>query len=326
MEISAVLENPIWFFISLLLALILRIQRKGRWTPRNCAVDLTGKTAIVTGANTGIGKCVATDLARRNARVILACRSKERGQRAVQEIQQQTGNRNVILGILDTSSMSSVRTFAQHILQEEKRLDILINNAGASGLPHSITSEGLERTFATNHLGPFLLTNLLVDLMKRSAPSRLVFVSSFIHSKGVINPRHLKGEDLKGLHISEYYNCTKLMNAAYANELARRLQGTGVTVSSLNPGVVMTDAMRNYSFIIRSIFNVIGFFFFKTAEEGAASSIFCAVSEEMEGITGKYVDSDCTMLLPSEKARDPAVAKKLWEACESATDLPSSSF
>ncbi|XP_053314000.1 retinol dehydrogenase 11-like [Spea bombifrons] len=321
MELPSALGHPGWFFTALLLAVILRLQRKGSWTPRKCRVDLTGKTAIVTGANTGIGKSVAMDLARRNARVILACRSRERGQKAVEEVREATGNQKVSLGILDTSSLSSVRAFAQRTLLEEKRLDILINNAGASGLPHSMTADGLENTFVTNHLGPFLLTNLLLDLMKRSAPSRIVFVSSFIHSKGVINPRHLKGEDLQSLHISDYYSSTKLMNLVCANELARRLQGTGVTVTSQNPGVVVTEAMRNYNIVMRFIFHLLGFFFFKSAEEGAASTIFCAVSEEAEGMTGKYVDSDCTVVLPAENARDPDVAKKLWEACESATGL-----
>ncbi|CAH2299095.1 Hypothetical predicted protein [Pelobates cultripes] len=234
MELFAFLSHPIWFFTFVLLVIILRAKRKGPWNPRQCKKDLTGKTAIVTGANTGIGKMVATDLARRNARVILACRSKERGQKALTEIREQTGNRNVTLAILDTSSLSSVRTFVERILQEEKRLDILVNNAGASGLPHSITPEGFEKTFATNHLGPFLLTNLLLDLMKHSLPSRIVFVSSFIHTKGVINIKHLKGEELHDLHISEYYNCTKLMNLVCSNELARRLEGSGSICVFLN--------------------------------------------------------------------------------------------
>ncbi|KAM4709698.1 retinol dehydrogenase 12-like [Discoglossus pictus] len=269
----------------------------------------------------GIGKCVALDLARRNARVILACRSRERGQGAVDEIRGKTGNKEVTLEILDTSSMASVRQFADRILRNVKKLDILVNNAGASGLPYSVTSEGLENTFATNHLGPFLLTNLLVDLMKKSAPSRIVFVASFMHTGGVINISHLKGQNLEKHRMNDSYNSTKLMNLIGANEFARRLHGTGVTVTSLNPGIVVTEAMRNYNIVMRFVFNLIGFFFFKTAEEGAASTIFCAASEEAEGLNGKYIDSDCTVVLPSETARDPAVAKKLWEACEEATGL-----
>ncbi|KAM5125125.1 dehydrogenase/reductase SDR family member 13-like, partial [Mantella aurantiaca] len=226
MELLDLLSHPAWFVFSLVLALVLRMQRKGRWDPKKCHVDLTGKTAIVTGANTGIGKCVAMDLARRNARVILACRSRERGQLALEDIQRKTGNRNVILEILDTSSMSSVRAFTDRMLRNQERLDILVNNAGASGMPHSMTSEGLENTYATNHLGPFLLTNLLLDLMKRSAPSRIVFLASFMHNQGYVDPGHLYGRNLGKHQLNNSYNCTKLMNIMCARELADRLKGT----------------------------------------------------------------------------------------------------
>nr|DBA29555.1 TPA: hypothetical protein GDO54_009777 [Pyxicephalus adspersus] len=321
MGLLCLLSHPIWFLCFLVLAVVLRMQRKGRWDPKKCRIDLTGKTAIVTGANTGIGKCVAMDFARRNGRVILACRSRERGQKALEDIQRETGNQKVFLEILDTSSMASVRAFADRILRNEKKVDILVNNAGASGMPFSITSEGLEVTYATNHLGPFLLTNLLVDLMKRSAPSRIIFLGSFMHNRGYIDTTHLYGKNLEKMKFNDAYNCTKLMNTICAKELAERLKGTGVTVNSVNPGIVMTDAMRYYSFLFRAIFNVIGFFFFKTAEEGAVSTIFSAVSEEAEGVTGKYIDSDCLIELPSENSRDPAVNKKLWEASEAATNL-----
>lgn len=320
MDLLSLLSHPVWFLCSLVLAVVLRTQKKSRWDPKKCRVDLTGKTAIVTGANTGIGKCVALDFARRNSRVILACRSRERGQKALEEIQRETGNRNVVLEILDTSSMSSVRAFADRILRNEKRLDILVNNAGVSGMPRAITSERLEATYATNHLGPFLLTNLLVDLMKRSAPSRIVFLASLMHKQGYIDTSNLYGKNLEKQKVYETYNCTKLMNVICARELADRLKTTGVTVTSVSPGIVMTDAMRHYNLLFRAIFNVIGIFFFKSAEEGAASTIFCAVSEEAEGLNGQYVDSNCVIELPSEKARDPAVNKKLWEASEAATN------
>ncbi|KAG8430036.1 hypothetical protein GDO86_018622, partial [Hymenochirus boettgeri] len=169
------------------------------------------------------------DFARRKARVILACRSRERGQRALEEIVKETGHKDVRLEILDTSSLSSVRSFAERILQQEKKLDILVNNAGVSGLPYSITPDGLEATFATNHLGPFLLTNLLLGLLKVSSPSRIVFVASFVHKYGNININYLKGQYKEKKPIVHYYTCSKLMNIMCANELARRLQGTGVT-------------------------------------------------------------------------------------------------
>uniref|UniRef100_A0A671MMU8 Zgc:64106 n=1 Tax=Sinocyclocheilus anshuiensis TaxID=1608454 RepID=A0A671MMU8_9TELE len=287
--------------LAAILAIIVRAQRKASWNPRACPVKLKGKTAIVTGANTGIGKFIALDFARRGVRVILACRSEARGTAALQEIRESTGNQN----------------FAARILEEEKELHILVNNAGASGLPSKITADGLEITFATNHVGPFLLTSLLLDLLKESAPACIVNVSSMNHWKGEVN----FGHNLK--HVMDAaYNHTKLHNVIWTNELARRFQGTGVTANSLHPGVVMTDVMRNYNFIIRFLFNLVGFFFFKTAEEGAFSPIYCAVSEEAEGITGKYFDSDCSLVLPSPSARDPALGVKEYEFCERLTAKP----
>nr|NP_956671.1 uncharacterized protein LOC393348 [Danio rerio]AAH53255.1 Zgc:64106 [Danio rerio] len=300
---------------SVILALVVRAQRKSLWNPRACLVRLKGKTAIVTGANTGIGKFIALDFARRGARVILACRSEARGTAALKEIRESTGNHDVHLRLLDTSSMESVRKFAAQILKEEKELHILVNNAGASGLPIQITADGLEITFATNHVGPFLLTSLLLDLLKKSAPARIVNVASAMHWKGDVDFAHFHGEKLNH-GVNRVYNHTKLHNVIWTNELARRLQGTGVTANSLHPGVVMTEVMRNYNFILRLLFNLIGFFFFKTAEEGAFSPIYCAVAEENEGITGKYFDSDCSLVLPAPPARDPALGVKEYEFCE----------
>ncbi|XP_073323819.1 retinol dehydrogenase 11 isoform X2 [Pagrus major] len=265
-----------------------------------------------------IGKFIALDFARRGARVILACRSEARGSAALKEIREKTGNPDVHLRLVDLSSLDSVREFAKGILEEEKALHILVNNAAVSGLPRQITKDGLDMSFATNVLGPFLLTNLLLDLIKRSAPARIVNVSSMNHKKGEVDFAHFRGENLT-YFMDKVYNNTKLHNIICTNELARRLQGTGVTANSLHPGVVMTEVLRHYPFMIRFLFNLIGFFFFKSSEEGAVSSIYCAVSEEMEGITGKYIDSDCSLLLPAPLARDAALAVKDFEMCERVT-------
>ncbi|XP_040890575.1 retinol dehydrogenase 11 [Toxotes jaculatrix] len=310
--------HPVWAFSTALLALVVRLQRRGSWDPQACKVQLKGKTAIVTGANTGIGKFIALDFARRGARVILACRSQEKGTAALKEIREKTGNSDVHLRLVDLSSLDSVRKFAKGILEEEKALHILVNNAGVSGLPRQLTDDGFDVSFATNHLGPFLLTNLLLDLMKRSAPARIVTLSSVNHKKGEVDFSHFHGENLK-YHMDTVYNNTKLHNVICTTELARRLQGTGVTANSVHPGIVMTEVMRHYPFTIRCLFNLIGFFFFKSPEEGAVSSIYCAVAEETEGITGKYFDSDCSLVLPAPLARDPALAVKDFEFCERLT-------
>nr|XP_056711727.1 retinol dehydrogenase 14-like [Euleptes europaea] len=305
--------------LALLLLLLLRARRRRTWRPRACPVDLRGKTALITGANSGIGKCVALDLARRNARTILACRDQAKGQAALDEIRRAAGNPNVDLRLLDVSSVASVREFARRFLQEERRLDILVNNAGITGLPVTPTAEGLELMFATNVLGPFLLTNLLLGILKASAPARIVNVSSFVHHKGTVNVKFLTGEEWPK-SFSQAYNSSKLMNVVFTIELARRLQGTGVTVNSLNPGVVKTGIMRHFHWAIRLLYNICGIFM-QSAEEGAVSTLYCAVSREVEGITGRYFDSDCSLALPSDRAQDPGVSRKLWDAMEQLTGL-----
>ncbi|XP_075276310.1 retinol dehydrogenase 13-like [Opisthocomus hoazin] len=319
MELPSACSHPCWFLLALLLALLLWAGRRRAWDPRKCPTDLTGKTVIVTGANSGIGKRVALDLARRNARTILACRSRERGQAAVEEIRAATGNPAVLLRPLDTGSLASVRAFARAVLREEERLDVLVNNAGLTGLPFAVTPEGLELTFTTNYLGPFLLTNLLLDLLKASAPARVVNVSSFRHSAGTADGRYLTGQ-LRPGGCAAAYNSTKLMNVLFSAELARRLQGTGVTANALSPGVVSTGIMRHFGCAARALFALVRPFI-KSAEQGAASTIYCAVSEEVAGITGKYFESDCGLALPSAAARDAGLARQLWEESERLTGL-----
>uniref|UniRef100_A0A3Q3X2F2 Uncharacterized protein n=1 Tax=Mola mola TaxID=94237 RepID=A0A3Q3X2F2_MOLML len=318
MDWSVLFQHPAWVLSTALLAFVVRLQRRGSWDPKACSAVLSGKTAIVTGANTGIGKFIALDFARRGAHVILACRSESRGTAAVKEIREKTGNSNVHLRLVDVSSLDSVSEFSKKILEEEKALHILVNNAAVSGLPKQMTKDGLDMSFATNHLGPFLLTNQLLDLVKHSAPARIVNVSSMNHKKGQVDFSHFHGENLN-YSLDEVYNHTKLHNIICTNELARRLQGTGVTANSVNPGIVMTEVMRHYPLFFRCLFNLIGLFFFKSSEEGAVSPIYCAVAEEMEGITGKYVDSDCSLKLPAPLARDPALAVKDFEICERLT-------
>ncbi|KAK1788424.1 hypothetical protein P4O66_016859, partial [Electrophorus voltai] len=279
-----------------------------------------------------IGKFIALDFAKRGARVILACRSETRGTAAVKDIQQRSGNQNVHLQLVDTSSLDSVRRFAARILEEEQELHILVNNAGVSGsagfcIPRGITEDRLEVSFATNHIGPFLLTSLLLDLLKKSAPARIVNVSSVNHFRGKVDFSHFRGENLTYL-LDTVYNHTKLHNVIWTNELARRLKGTGreqhrnVTANSVHPGAVVTEIMRHYHWLLRLIFNLVGLFFLKSSEEGAVSVIYCAVAEETLDISGKYFDSDCSLKLPALAARDPAILAKEYEYCERITAGP----
>ncbi|XP_072017683.1 retinol dehydrogenase 13-like isoform X2 [Amphiura filiformis] len=261
---------------------------------------LDGKTVIVTGANTGIGKETAKDMARRGARVILACRDTSKADKAAQEIRQDTGSTNIVVHKLNLASLQSVRDFSQKILDEENRLDILINNAGIMMCPQWETEDGFEMQMGTNHLGPFLLTNLFLDLIKKSAPSRIVNVSSTAHS--LFTPAG--GIDFDDINCKKSYDPmaaygkSKLANILFTRALAKRLKGTGVTTYSLHPGSIQTDLQRTAAdqyFWAPLLFNKFTYaFFFKTPTQGAQTSIFCAVDESVANSSGKYYDGGST--------------------------------
>ena len=272
---------------------------------------IKGKTVVITGGNTGIGKETAMDLATRGAKVIIGCRNLEKGQAAVQEIQTRSGNENVFVEKLDLSSLASVRQFADGILRNEPRLDILINNAGVMACPYQMTEDGLEMQFGVNHIGHFLLTLLLLDLMKQSGPSRIINVSSLAHrfGTGVINFDDINAE--KDYDPFAAYQQSKLANILFTRELSVHLEDTNVTVNALHPGLVNTDIQR-HSFISGLVFFPLRWYFFKTAEQGAQTTVHCAVSEEMEGVSGKYL-VDCAFRDPSIGAQDDEAARKLWD-------------
>ncbi|XP_007523413.1 retinol dehydrogenase 12 [Erinaceus europaeus] len=290
------------------------------WDPQFCSTYLTGKTAVVTGANSGIGKFVAQELALRGARVILACRSRERGQQALTEIQAVAkGNDRLLLGEVDMSSMASVRNFAQWLLREYPEIHLLVNNAAVCGIPMTLTKEGLEFTFATNYLGPFLLTNLLKGALQRAGSARVVNVSSYVHVQG-----HIDEKDLKGvggpLKPYQYYTCSKLQLTSFSGELARRLQGTGVTVNSVDPGLVYTGIMKNYFWLFRFAFWIFSFFM-KNAKQGAIPVLYLCLAKELDGISGRYFSDTFVIRLPSEAAQDLHVAQSLWNASVRLTNL-----
>ncbi|XP_047453258.1 retinol dehydrogenase 13-like [Mugil cephalus] len=282
---------------------------------------LDGKTVLITGANTGIGKETAVDLARRGARVILACRDMDRANKAAEDVRKRSGNDNVIVKKLDLASLQSVRQLAQDVLASEERLDVLINNAGIMSCPQWKTEDGFEMQFGVNHLGHFLLTNCLLDLLKKSAPSRIVNVSSLAHERGQIYFDDINQE--KQYNPWKSYSQSKLANVLFTRELANRLQGTRVTTYSLHPGVIRTELGRHFwpkiALWKRVIYTPLSFLI-RSSAEGAQTTIYCAVEEKLENETGLYY-SDCAPKTAAPQGLDDEAAKKLWDLSASMVGL-----
>ncbi|XP_058406878.1 retinol dehydrogenase 11-like [Diceros bicornis minor] len=319
MSLWSLLSTLVWGPGSVLLVLVfllrlcVRLWHKSHlWDLQHCSTDLTGKTAVVTGANSGIGKVVSQELARRGAQVILACRSFERGQQALAEIQAALKCHHLLLGEVDLSSMASIRSFARWLLQEYPEIHLLVNNAAVCGFPMTLTPEGLDLTFATNYIGPFLLTNLLQGALQRAGSARVVNVSSFQQARGYIDEGHLTGAG-RPLTFNQNYYCSKLLLTSFTGELARRLQGTGVTVNSVDPGVVYTEIMKHFSWFYRFLFWLVSFFI-KDLKQGAIPVLYLSLAKELDGISGKYFSSSCVISPPPKAAQDPHVAQSLWNA------------
>uniref|UniRef100_A0A8C6SX28 Dehydrogenase/reductase (SDR family) member 13a, duplicate 3 n=1 Tax=Neogobius melanostomus TaxID=47308 RepID=A0A8C6SX28_9GOBI len=281
-------------------------------------------TLVCAGSNTGIGKATALDLAKRGARVILACRSRERAEAAVYDIRRESGNNQVLFMPLDLSSLQSVRDFVETFLKTEPRLDFLINNAGIVGPGR--TQEGFGMEFGVNHLGHFLLTLLLLERLKQSAPSRVVTVSSLVHLLGHIDFKLLESTkdlvqgDRNTLKNLQAYAHSKLCNVLFTRELANQLEGTNVSCFCLHPGVVQTELGRNMSLIHQLLVLPIAKLFFLDPEGGAQTTLHCVLKEGLEPLSGRYF-SHCAVAQVSAKGRDDALAKKLWEVSERLTGI-----
>ena len=273
-------------------------------------VDIKGKVCIVTGANSGIGKETALALAGMGATVIMVVRSIERGEKAKKEILSQTTTASIDLMTCDMSSMESIRNFAAEFKQKYTRLDVLINNAGAVFNKREVTAEGFERTLAVNYLGPFLLTNELLPLLKASAPSRIINVSSGLHKSGKIDLNDLQSaRNYKGMGV---YSNAKLMVIMFTYELARRLEGTGVTVNLLEPGFVATNLGKNSGSLRSNIMFKLVRPMQTNAKKGAETSIYLASSEEIKDTTGKcFAKKQETATAPT--SYDKQLQKALWD-------------
>jgi len=273
------------------------------------------KVVVVTGGNTGIGKEAVSGLSRLGARVVIACRDVEKGRRAADEVTKETGG-DIRVFALDLADFDSVRSCAEALLAAFPRIDVLLLNAGLMLGDRRETRQGFEATFGINHLGHFLLTELLLERMKASAPSRIVVVSSDAHRRAKAG---LTWDDLPRTRRYagfDVYSESKLANILFTRELARRLEGTGVTVNALHPGFVATEFGRGGD--IKGIVGKLlplAQLFARTPVKGAETSVYLASSPEVEGVTGEYF-VDCRATKPNRAARDDAAARRLWDESE----------
>ncbi len=276
------------------------------------------KVCLITGATAGIGRAAAAGLAELGATVVLVGRDLEKTTAAVEQIRAQTGNEEVSFLLADLSSQQAVRQLAEDFKARFQRLDVLVNNAGSLMLSRQESVDGVEMTLALNHLSYFLLTNLLLDALKSSAPSRIVNVASDAHQNA-----HLDFDDLqsqKGYGGYKAYGRSKLANLLFTYELARRLEGTGVTANSLHPGLVATSFMATNNGLRGRVYN----FFLKrigrSVEDGARTIVYLAASSDVEGVSGGYF-MDEGLVDSSQDTYDKDGSKRLWEESEALTGL-----
>lgn len=282
-------------------------------------IDGTGLTAIVTGASSGIGTETTRVLALRGVHVVMGVRNMSAGKEVKEAIVKEIPTAKVDAMELDLSSMASVRKFASEYNSSGLPLNILINNAGIMAVPYMLSKDNIEMQFATNHLGHFLLTNLLLDTMKKTTrksrkEGRIVNVSSMAHRypyrEGI---RFDKINDKSGYSSLFAYGQSKLANVLHANELARRFKedGVDITANSLHPGAIVTNLFRCSS-IVSGLVNTVGKLVLKNVQQGAATTCYVALHPQVKGVSGQYF-SDCNIAKPSSQAKDPELAKKLWE-------------
>jgi len=273
---------------------------------------LLGKHVVVTGASNGIGLHTATGLARLGASVAVVARDRVKGEAALAAVRQASAGGAASLFLADLGSLAQVRRLAGELLAALPRIDVLLNNAGAIHMTRKESADGHELTFAVNHLAPFLLTSLLLPRLRASAPARVVTVSSEAHRMAPLDLDDLQA--LRGYAGMKVYGRSKLANVLFANELARRLDGAGVTSNSLHPGVVATGFGRNDPGWMRLLVTVARPFLV-TPEKGARTSIHVAASPELDGVSGRYF-KDRREVAPAPFARDEGVQRRLWELSE----------
>ena len=278
------------------------------------------KTIMITGATDGIGRVTARELAKRGWTLALVSRNAQKGERVVRELRAETGNQELYFKQADLSLQRDVRRVARDVAETYERLDVLVNNAGAIFWKRQTTAEGIEKTFALNHLNYFLLTNLLLDRLRAAETARIVNVASIAHVGEKIDFEDLECErgykKFKGGWTA--YQRSKLANIMFTAALARRLEGSAITANSLHPGFVRTRFGKDNPSWFAAALGVGMRFGAITVEKGAETPIYLASSPDVEGVTGKYF-ADCKEKQPSASARDEAAQERLWEVSEAMT-------
>jgi retinol dehydrogenase-14 len=284
---------------------------------------MVDRLCLVTGANRGIGWATALGLARRGATVVMLCRDAERCARACEEVRRQSGNPNVSGVTIDLASLTSIRAAAAELARRYPAVHVLVNNAGVNLARPALSPDGIERTFAVNHLGPFLLTNLLLPLLRAGAPARVVSVTSWFERFGRIDFAALRTRQVvppRRYGALRAYTSSKLANVLFTYELAEQLAGTGVTANCVHPGLVATDLMRDWPRWMRRLWDR----FLLTPEEGARPVIWLAAAPEAGGITGRCFGPARTgarQIRSSPRSYDVAARRRLWQVSEELTGI-----
>jgi NAD(P)-dependent dehydrogenase (short-subunit alcohol dehydrogenase family) len=270
--------------------------------------SMQNKTVLISGATSGIGLVTARELARRGAHVTIVSRSAEKCAQAAEEIKAETNNPNVEFITADLSAKDDVHRAAYEFKKQHPRLDVLVNNAGGFFMSRQVSRDGIEMTFALNHLNYFLLTHLLLDVLKASAPARIINVSSDAHRRAKVRFEDIQYQ--KNYSGFTAYSQSKLCNILFTYELAQRLEGTGVTVNALHPGFVASEFGKNNGFLMRLIMRLISPVA-RSINDGASTSIYLASSREVEGVSGKYF-VDTREVVSDPASYDKQAAEKLW--------------
>ena len=271
--------------------------------------NMNRKICLVTGGTNGIGKATAQALAEMGATVVIAGRNAPKTAQLVEEIRLASGNKSVDSLLADLSSQQEIRHLADEFKSKYSHLHVLINNAGGFFMQRQLSVDGIEMTFALNHLASFLLTNLMLDTLKASAPARIINVSSDAHASGKIEFDNLQGERV---YSPRAYDNSKLANILFTMELARRLEGSGVTVNALHPGFVATGFAKNNGKVIAALISIFAPRVARSPAKGAETSIYLAASPSVEGMTGKYFH-DSQVIPAAPQATDGVIARKLWD-------------